>query len=64
MFGYDWCACQSYVLFHFAYLVISDKTEGRTKCVTVDDEDDCTFEFVLHETPESVMIYVDEDKSM
>ena len=42
--------------------IFSDEGQGTT-CVEIDDDDDCTFSYVLIEGSEKVQIYVEEEKS-
>jgi hypothetical protein len=41
---------------------ISDENRGTT-CVEIDDDDDCTFSYVLNEGSEKVQIYAEDEKS-
>lgn len=43
-------------------VLYSDDTQGVT-CVEIDDDDDCTFSYVLNEGSEKVEIFAEEEKS-
>ena len=40
----------------------SDESKGQT-CIEIDDDDDCTFSYVLKQGSEKVEIFAEEEKS-